>query len=80
MFGNLKQGSHNHLRGFVWALAQAGETYSPGLLTAEQHNDIANGQMERSKGQGRGRQGQRRGRQTISKLKRHGGQRQIGIG
>jgi len=55
VFENLMRGSRNHLRAFVTALAQEGETYVPELMTAEQYNEIVNGQVERGGGQGNGR-------------------------
>lgn len=54
VFENLMRGSRNHLRGFVTALAQEGETYVTSRLPAEQYNEIVSGQVERGPGQGRG--------------------------
>ncbi|MCF7973422.1 MAG: DUF2202 domain-containing protein [Phycisphaerae bacterium] len=59
VFENLMRGSRNHLRGFVAALAQEGETYVPKLMAAEQYDEIVSGQVERGAGQG---MGMRRGR------------------
>ena len=63
IFGNLMRGSRNHLRAFVSALAQEGQTYVPQLLTADQYDDIVNGPHERGQGRGQGMYGRRsRGR------------------
>jgi hypothetical protein len=55
VFGNLRKGSENHMRAFIYQLNNYGISYTPQYISQEEFNKIKEGNHNSGQGNGRGR-------------------------